>query len=70
MFEFVEGEEPDQEGDLAPSFEELGEIAARTHNHSISWTRPDNFERFFLGLRCCVWSECNVARLARCTECD
>ena len=46
MFEFVEGEEPDQEGDLTPSFEELGEIAARTHNHSISWTRPDNFERF------------------------
>lgn len=45
MFEFVEGHEPDQESDLVPSFEELGEIAARTHNHSVAWQRPDNFER-------------------------
>ncbi len=45
MFEFVEGHEPDQESDLVAPFEELGEIAARTHNHSVSWSRPENFER-------------------------
>ena len=50
MFEFVDGKEPDQGIDLVPSFEELGEIAAHTHNHSISWKRPDNFERLIWDL--------------------
>jgi Ser/Thr protein kinase RdoA (MazF antagonist) len=45
MFEFVEGKEPDENENLVPSFEELGEIAARTHVHSIAWTRPAGFER-------------------------
>jgi len=45
MFEFVEGHEPDENADLMAPFEELGEIAARTHNHSITWQRPENFER-------------------------
>lgn len=45
LFHFVEGSAPDESGDLAPGFEELGAIAARTHNHSSAWTRPDNFER-------------------------
>ena len=45
MFEFVEGHEPDESGDLVAPFEELGEIAARTHNHSASWRRCGNFER-------------------------
>lgn len=46
MFEFVEGEHPDEDADhLVGSFEELGEIAALTHNHSVSWTRPEDFER-------------------------
>lgn len=45
MFEFVEGIEPDENENLVARFEELGEIAARTHRHSISWKRPDNFER-------------------------
>ena len=46
MFEFVEGEHPEEDADhLVESFEELGEIAALTHNHSVSWARPDNFER-------------------------
>lgn len=45
MFEFVDGHEPDHESDLVKPFEELGGIAARTHNHSVSWRRPDNFER-------------------------
>ena len=45
MFEFVEGSEPDQQDDLTGGFEELGEIAAKTHLHSIDWQRPDPFER-------------------------
>lgn len=45
MFEFVEGREPDENENLIPSFEELGEIAARTHVHSIAWNKPDSFER-------------------------
>ena len=45
MFEFVEGSEPDQQDDLTGGFEELGEIAAKTHVHSIGWERPKPFER-------------------------
>lgn len=45
LFHFVEGAEPDESGDLEGPFEELGEIAARTHVHSVSWPRPDDFER-------------------------
>ncbi|MCB1756263.1 MAG: phosphotransferase [Gammaproteobacteria bacterium] len=45
MFEFVEGEEPDESQDLAGPFEQLGEIAALTHIHSIDWQRPEYFER-------------------------
>ena len=45
MFEFVEGEQPDEDQDLVKPFEELGEIAARTHLHSIGWKRPEPFER-------------------------
>lgn len=46
MFEFVDGDHPEEDADhLVESFEELGEIAALTHNHSVSWQRPANFER-------------------------
>ncbi len=45
MFTFVEGVEPDENADLVGPFEELGEIAARTHVHSMAWDRPANFER-------------------------
>ena len=45
MFEFVEGEQPDESQNLVGPFEELGEIAAKTHMQSISWTRPQPFER-------------------------
>jgi Ser/Thr protein kinase RdoA (MazF antagonist) len=45
MFHFVEGTQPDEEQDLVKPFEELGEIAAKTHLHSIGWRRPDPFER-------------------------
>jgi len=45
MFEFVEGEQPDETQDLAGPFEELGEMAAKTHIHSIAWQRPQPFQR-------------------------
>ncbi len=45
MFEFIEGEHPSEEQDLAPSFENLGVLAAKTHLHSIAWQKPEPFER-------------------------
>jgi len=50
MFEFVEGVEPDENEDLVAPFEELGEIAARTHIHSSGWKRPADFERLIWNL--------------------
>ena len=50
MFEFLTGREPDPGDDLVQPFRQLGAIAARTHRHSISWTRPVPFERL-------VWDE-------------
>ena len=50
MFEHVEGHEPDEDHDLEAPFEELGEIAAKTHIHSINWKKPDNFERLIWNL--------------------
>ena len=37
LFHFVAGTEPDASGDPVSLYEELGEIAARTHLHSIGW---------------------------------
>jgi Ser/Thr protein kinase RdoA (MazF antagonist) len=45
LFHFVHGSQPDESGNLLIPFEELGEIAARTHLHSIDWDKPDNFQR-------------------------
>lgn len=45
LFEFVEGTQPDEAGDLEAPFEELGEIAALTHEQSKRWQRPASFER-------------------------
>ena len=45
LFEHVEGTQPDEAGDLEGPFEELGEIAALTHEQSKVWQRPANFER-------------------------
>ncbi|MHC8508938.1 MAG: phosphotransferase enzyme family protein [Rhodospirillales bacterium] len=45
MFEFVEGVQPDETRDLTGPFEELGEMAAKTHNHTIAWAKPQPFER-------------------------
>jgi len=45
LFHFVEGSEPDESGDMTDGFEELGTIAARCHEHVLSWDKPDGFER-------------------------
>lgn len=45
LFHFVEGHEPDPDENPVAHFEELGEIAARTHLHSIGWQKPEGFER-------------------------
>ena len=45
LFRFIEGTAPDEDGDLIPGFEELGVIAARCHNHVMTWEKPQPFER-------------------------
>ncbi|MCY3770055.1 MAG: phosphotransferase [Gammaproteobacteria bacterium] len=50
MFHFVEGQQPDEGQDLVRPFEELGQIAAITHLHSIQWHRPKPFERLVWNL--------------------
>jgi Ser/Thr protein kinase RdoA (MazF antagonist) len=45
LFHFVEGEAPDESGDMTAGFEELGAIAARCHDHALTWRKPENFER-------------------------
>ena len=49
-FGFLEGETPQDGADMAGRFEELGRIAARCHDHALSWRRPEGFERL-------VWDE-------------
>ena len=45
LFHFVEGAAPDESGDMSDGFEELGMIAARCHDHVLTWTKPEPFER-------------------------
>jgi Ser/Thr protein kinase RdoA (MazF antagonist) len=45
MFEWLPGTEP-PEDNLVASFEELGEITARMHQHIRDWRRPAGFDRF------------------------
>ena len=45
LFHFVEGAPPDEGGDMTAGFEELGQIAARCHDHVLRWKKPENFER-------------------------
>lgn len=50
LFNYIKGEHQNSCEDLTASFVELGRIAAQTHSHSESWTRPENFERLTWGL--------------------
>jgi Ser/Thr protein kinase RdoA (MazF antagonist) len=45
LFEFIEGDHPNEEQDLVSAFQNLGALAAKTHQHSTNWTRPEPFER-------------------------
>lgn len=46
MFEFVPGEEPNEDGaEVEKHFGELGALAASLHEHAIQWQRPQPFER-------------------------
>jgi len=45
FFEFLEGEEPD-ENDLISAFPNLGEVTAKMHRHVRGWRLPAGFERF------------------------
>ena len=45
LFHFVEGDAPDESGDMTAGYEELGAIAARCHQHAIGWSKPAPFER-------------------------
>ena len=45
LFHFVEGDAPDETGDMTDGYEELGAIAARCHDHVLRWQKPDAFER-------------------------
>lgn len=45
LFEWLEGREPDDSGDLIGPFERLGEVSGRMHEHAQHWKLPPNFER-------------------------
>ena len=45
LFYFVEGHAPDESGDMAAGYEELGAIAANCHQHVTEWEKPRPFER-------------------------
>ncbi|MBF4766797.1 phosphotransferase [Nocardioides agariphilus] len=46
-FEFLPGVEPEEAGETLPeSFEVLGGITARMHEHALRWQRPPGFTRF------------------------
>jgi Ser/Thr protein kinase RdoA (MazF antagonist) len=46
-FEFLPGVEPEESGESLPrSFELLGSITARMHEHALGWQRPPGFTRF------------------------
>jgi len=45
LFDFIEGNAPDERGELIRGFEQLGSIAARCHAHALGWRRPEGFTR-------------------------
>jgi Ser/Thr protein kinase RdoA (MazF antagonist) len=46
LFEWQNGREPALRTELRQCLRSLGAIAARMHQHSSTWQRPDSFERF------------------------
>ena len=60
MFEFLDGDAP-QEQDLE-SFEQLGSLTARMHQHARNWSMPKNFSRFHWDLDSAFGSNCRWGR--------
>jgi Ser/Thr protein kinase RdoA (MazF antagonist) len=54
LFEFIDGVEPSPDQGLIGPFGQLGEVAARTHNHSEGWRRPPYFERLSWDFEHCL----------------
>lgn len=50
MFEFADGAAPDESDDLTAQFQILGQLAAKLHNHTSQWTRPEGFTRLSWGV--------------------
>ncbi|MEM9709498.1 MAG: phosphotransferase [Pseudomonadota bacterium] len=66
LFEFIDGRAPDEAGDLAPGFEELGALAAQCHDHTQTWVPPTPFERLTWDLdavfgRAATWGDWRAA---------
>jgi len=60
MFEFLPGVEPLEQD--VESFEALGELTARMHDHARQWTRPSGFERFHWNYDAAFGSEARWGR--------
>lgn len=45
-FDWMSGEAPSADGDLGPSFEVLGSLAAQMHMHGQQWELPTGFSRY------------------------
>ena len=45
LFEYIDGQQPDESGDLREYFKILGEYAARMHVHSINWELAEKMSR-------------------------
>ena len=60
MFEFLDGEAP-QERDLE-SFERLGSLTAKMHQHARGWSLPRQFKRFHWDIESAFGSNCRWGR--------
>jgi len=50
LFDCAPGKHPDESAELPRQFSILGELAAKLHDHSSRWQRPNNFSRMSWGL--------------------
>jgi Ser/Thr protein kinase RdoA (MazF antagonist) len=64
MFEWLPGTEPPEDR-LAESFEMLGSVTARMHEHAMAWRRPAGFVRFAWHLEAAFGAEARWGRWQR-----
>ncbi|MEM8538761.1 MAG: phosphotransferase [Pseudomonadota bacterium] len=53
LFQYIDGIAPNESNDLTPGFKELGQLAAKCHDHVLTWPKPNGFERM-------TWDETSV----------